>query len=170
MQQYDDLQEVFLDELMMNLFSLIADQVRHKQELFDDEGKIMESLLNSGYRIQDADTALTLMQTLVQRQAETFFEPERAVQTSGARAMNNEERGRFTVEAFSFVTKLTHLEIISEDQREDVLDRSLELYAGRIELDQVKALVAFSVFAATNTEYDDAPSSSRRRIKRTAWN
>lgn len=156
---------------MMNLFSLIADQVRNKQELFDDEGKIMESLLNSGYRIQDADTALTLMQTLVQKQSETFFEPERAVPISGARAMNSEERGRFTVDAFSFVTKLTHLGIISEDQREDVLERSLELYAGRIELDQVKALVAFSVFAATNsTEYDDAPSSSRRRIKRTAWN
>ena len=84
--------------------------------------------------------------------------------------MNSEERSRFTVEAFSFVTKLTHLGIISEDQREDVLDRSLELYAGRIELDQVKALVAFSVFAANNLEYDDAPSPSRRRIKRTAWN
>jgi uncharacterized protein Smg (DUF494 family) len=92
------------------------------------------------------------------------------VPVSGARAMTNEERGRFTIEAFSFVSKLTHLGIVSEDQREDVLERSLELYNGRIELDQVKALVAFSVFAANNVEYDDTPSSSRRRIKRTAWN
>ena len=155
---------------MMNLFSLIADQVRNKQELFDDEGKIMEALLNSGYRIQDADTALTLMQTLVQKQSETFFAPEQTIPATGARAMNSEERARFTVDAFSFVSKLTHLGIISEDLREEVLDRSLELYAGRIELDQVKALVAFSVFAVNQSDYDDAPPSTRRRIKRTAWN
>jgi uncharacterized protein Smg (DUF494 family) len=158
---------LILDELMMNLFSLIAEQVRNKQELFDHEGKIMESLINSGYRIQDADAALTLMQTFVQKQQDgTYFGPE---PVAGARVMNNEERSRFTLEAFSFASKLAILGIISEELRDDVLDRALTLYAGRIELDQMKALVALTLFA-NNLESEDNPPSFRRKIKRTAWN
>ena len=101
---------------MMNLFSLIADQVRNKQELFDEEGKIMQTLLNDGYHLHEADAALTLMQTLVQTEDERF--------STGAgrspcrmRTMNSEERARFTSDAFGFALKLTHLGIISEDQR-----------------------------------------------------
>ena len=53
-----------MDDRMMHLFSLIADQVQNKQELFDEEGKIMQALLNDGYRLHEADAALMLMQTL----------------------------------------------------------------------------------------------------------
>jgi hypothetical protein len=107
--------EDFLDELMMNMFSLIADQVRNKQELFDEEGKIMQALLNSGYHLHEADAALTLMQALVQKETETFFKPERAIQPFRVRTMTREERGRFSADAFSFALKLTLLGIISED-------------------------------------------------------
>ena len=62
-----------MNDQMMNLFSLIADQVRDKQELFDNEGKIMQALLNSGFRLREADAALMLMQALVQKQSESFF-------------------------------------------------------------------------------------------------
>jgi hypothetical protein len=44
-----------LDERMMTMVSLIANQVQNKQELFDDEGKIMQALLNNGYRLHEAD-------------------------------------------------------------------------------------------------------------------
>src|SRR5450759_1976686 len=104
---------------MMDLFSLIADQVRNKQELFDNEGKIMQALLNSGFRIQEADAALTLMQVLVKKQSESFFTTEPKASSIRMRAMNREERERCTVDAVGFGTKLAHLGIISEDQREE---------------------------------------------------
>ena len=33
----------------------------------------MQVLLNNGYHLHEADAALTLMQTLVQKEADTFF-------------------------------------------------------------------------------------------------
>ena len=153
---------------MMNLFSLIADQVRNKQDLFDHEGMIMQTLLNDGYHLHEADAALTLMQTLVRRQDESFFGPEPTGYPVGMRAMNSEERHRFENDAFAFALKLTHLGVLSEDQREEVLERAMNLYRERVELHHMKSLVAFMLFTSTQ-ERDDA-SSIRRVLKRTAWN
>jgi uncharacterized protein Smg (DUF494 family) len=161
--------EAFVDEQMMNLFSLIADQVRNKQDLFDNEGKIMQALLNSGFRLHEADAALTLMQTLVQRQSEGFFTTTQKASSLRLRAMNREERDRFTVDAFGFVAKLTHLGIISEDQREDLLEKAMTAYTERIELDHIKNLVAFTLFISPY-EREHNTAANLRRIKKTAWN
>jgi uncharacterized protein Smg (DUF494 family) len=160
--------EVQLDELMMNLFSLIADQVRNKQELFDDEGKIMQMLLNDGYHLHEADAALTLMQTLVKKQTESFFGPEQANFPAGMRTMNSEERRRFSADAFAFALKLAHLGVLSEDQREEILERAMTLYREKIELEHIKALVAFQLFAHSHEREDSA--ATPRKTRNTAWN
>jgi uncharacterized protein Smg (DUF494 family) len=153
---------------MMHLFSLIADQVQNKQELFDEEGKIMQALLNNGCRLQEADAALTLMQALVQKQTEGFFAT--TLSTSlGMRAMNREERDRFTLDAFGFITKLAHLGIIAEDQREELLERAMTVYTERIEVDDIKSLVAFTLFSSHQEHDGNAPTVSRR-VKKTSWN
>ncbi len=154
---------------MMHMFSLIADQVRNKQELFDEEGKIMQALLNSGYHLQEADAALTLMQNLVQKEADNFFAPERVLNPFRIRTMTREERDRFTAEAFSFVLKLTNLAIISEEQRDELLEKAMSMYTGRIDLDLIKTVVAYTLFAGAQ-EREHTALSNLRRIKNTAWN
>jgi uncharacterized protein Smg (DUF494 family) len=161
--------EIFLDEQMMDLFSLIADQVRNKQELFDNEGKIMQTLLNSGFLLTEADAALTLMQTLVQNQSESFMTRESRSSSIRMRTMNREERERFTVDAFGFVSKLTHLGIISEDQREELLEKAMTAYTDRIDLEHIKNLIAFIFFVSPH-EREHGSSANLRRIKNTAWN
>jgi uncharacterized protein Smg (DUF494 family) len=157
-----------VDERMMHLFSLIADQVQDKQELFDEEGKIMQALLNDGCRLQEADAALTLMQALVQKQTEGFFAT--TISSSlGMRAMNREERDRFAIDAFAFATKLTHLGIITADQREELLERAMTTYLERIELVDIKSLIAFTLFAGHHDSDIGAPSIGRR-TKKTSWN
>src|SRR5574341_656596 len=156
--------EVFLNELMMDLLSDIADQVRNKQELFENEGKIMQALLNDGYHLHEADAAITLMQTLVQKESESFFEPSRGADPVRMRAMSNEERARFTIDAFGFVSKLTHLGIIAEDQREELLEKALAAYAGRIELDHIKSLIAYILFIGPHDQ-EHGVSANLRRIK-----
>ncbi|HXY54201.1 MAG TPA: DUF494 family protein [Nitrospirota bacterium] len=158
-----------MNELMMNLFSLIAGQVRNKQELFDNEGKIMQVLLNSGCRLHEADAALTLMQTLVQKQSESFFTTVQNAATVRMRAMNREERDRFTIDAFGFASKLAHLGIISDDEREDLLEKAMTINAGRIELDHIKNLIAFVLFVNPQ-EQEHSFAADLRRIKKTAWN
>ncbi len=158
-----------MDEQMMDLFSLIADQVRNKQELFDNEGKIMQALLNSGFRIQEADAALTLMQVLVKKQSESLFSAEPKTSAIRMRAMNREERERFTVDAFGFISKLTHLGIISEDQREELLEKAMTAYAERIELEDIKNLITFIFFVSPHEREYGSPVNLRR-IKDTAWN
>jgi len=157
-----------LDERIINLVSLIAEQVQTKQELFSNEGKIMDSLMNSGYRLHEADAALTLMQTLAQTQEDAFFAEGDAPLPAGMRAMNTEERARFAMEAFSFITKLAHLGIITGDQREDLLEKALTLQFRKIELSHVKTLIALSLFADAQ-EDEDLPISALN-IRGTAWN
>jgi uncharacterized protein Smg (DUF494 family) len=129
----------------------------------------MQALLNSGCRLHEADAALTLMQTLVQKQSESFFTPAQAASSVRMRAMNREERDRFAVDAFGFVSKLTHLGIISDDQREDLLEKAMTVYTERIELDHIKNLIAFILFVHPQEQGHDI-SASLRRIKKTAWN
>src|SRR5574337_1487450 len=137
----------------MDLFSVIAGRVRNKQELFDAEGEIMQALLNDGYRLREADAALSLMQSLAGKEVAS---PVRM------RAMTREERGRITLDAFGFVSKLTHLGIISEDQREELIEKALTVYAEQIELDHIKALVAFVLFAAPHERNHNGPAVPRR--------
>jgi uncharacterized protein Smg (DUF494 family) len=156
-----------LDELMMNIFSLIADQVCHRQELFDKEARIMQTLLNDGYHIEEADAALTLMQNLVRQQTESFFGPDDQ-RLAAVRTMSSEERRRFTTEAFAFALKLTHLGVLSEDEREELLERAMNQYRERIELAHIKGLVAFMLFTSSR-EREEAGLSGLRRIKNTDW-
>ncbi len=159
--------EDFLDQLMMNMFSLIADQVCHRQELFDKEASIMQTLLNDGYHIQEADAALTLIQTIVRKQTETYFAegepPQRCV-----RNMSSEERRRFTTEAFAFALKLAHLGVLNEDEREELLEQAMNQHRERIELDHVKTLVALMLFTNPR-EREEAPFSGYRKMKATDW-
>jgi len=152
----------------MNLVSLITGQVQTKQELFSNEGKIMDSLMSSGYRLQEADAALTLMQALSQNEDDGLPGEERVVLKDGMRSMNTEERSRFTIEAFAFITKLSFLNIISEEQREEVLDKALSLHTGRIELSHMKSLLALDLFA-DEQEYENMLDSALNH-KGTAWN
>ncbi len=152
---------------MMTLFSFIADQIQDKQQLFDEEGKIMEALLNNGCILQEADAALTLMQTMVQKESDNLFAGQRT--PVSMRTMNREERDRFAIEAFGFITKLTCLGIVSEDQREELLDRAMAVYPERIGLEHIKSLIAFTLF--TNYQDQEAnPPAFGRRIRKTSWN
>jgi uncharacterized protein Smg (DUF494 family) len=157
-----------LNERIINLVSLIADQVQTKQELFSKEGKIMDSLMNSGYRLHEADAALTLMQGLAQNDDGAVSADGDSLVAAGMRAMNTEERARFAMDAFSFVTKLAHLGIITADQREDILEKALTLHARKIELSHVKTLITLNLFADTQDDEDLLLSSLS--IKGTAWN
>ena len=152
----------------MNLVSLITDQVQTKQDLFSNEGKIMDSLMSSGYRMHEADAALTLMQTLSQNVGDGLPGEERMTLSNGMRSMNTEERSRFTIEAFGFITKLSSLGIISGEQREELLDKALTLHAGRIELAHMKSLLALDLFA-DEQEYEDLLASALNH-KGTVWN
>lgn len=158
-----------MSELMMNLFSLIADQVRNKQELFEEEGKIMQALLNDGYHLHEADAAITLIQTLVQKESESLLDPSTIASPAQMRVMTREERERFDVDAFGFLSKLTRLGIITGEQREDLLEKALAGYAGRIGLDHIKSLVTFTLFVGPHDQ-EHGVSAGFRRIKSTAWN
>jgi uncharacterized protein Smg (DUF494 family) len=109
------------------------------------------------------------MQTLVQKQSESFFTLTQTTSSVRMRAMNREERDRFTIDAFGFVSKLTHLGIISDDQREELLEKAMTVYTERIELDHIKNLIAFILFVHPQ-EQEHNFAASLRRIKKTAWN
>ena len=157
-----------MDERIINLVSLIAEQVQTKQELFSTEGKIMDSLMNSGYRLHEADAALTLMQTLAQNEENAYSSEGDAPIPAGMRAMNTEERARFAMDAFSFITKLAHLGIITGDQREDLLEKALTLHSRKIELSHVKTLIALNLFADAHEDEDLLLSSLNAKV--TVWN
>jgi uncharacterized protein Smg (DUF494 family) len=157
-----------MDERIMNLVSLITDQVRTKQDLFKNEGKIMDSLVNSGYRLNEADAALTMLQTLSQDGDESVTGEAPLPLLGGIRIMNAEERSRFAVDAFSFITKLAHLGIISGELREELLGKALTLHSGRIELSHVRSLLAVNLFS-DEQEYEELLSSAPDSIG-TVWN
>lgn len=157
-----------LDERIMNMVSLIADQVQTKQELFSKEGRIMDMLMSIGYRLHEADAALTLMQSLALNEDNKIKSADEAALSSGVRTMTAEERLRFTHEAFSFIIKLAHLDIITMDQREDIIDKAMSLNTDRITENEIKSIAALSLFANIR-ECENMISSSLDR-QGMVWN
>jgi len=49
------------------------------------------------------------------------------------------------------------------------VERALTMYPDRIELDQIKNLVAYALFSNTR-DVDDNAQGLGRRIRKTAWN
>ncbi len=156
-----------MEEQMINMLSLIVDQVTNKQELFDEEARIMQALVNGGYHIHEADAALMLMQNFVQKQSEELLDITPASPLA-IRTMNGEERARFSIEAFAYLTKLCRLGILSADQREGVIEKALTVYPERIALEHMKSLIALIMFAPL--QQDESESRNTRRYKKTIWN
>ncbi len=150
---------------MMNLVSLIADQVQTRQDLFSNEGTIMDVLMSGGYHLQEADAAITLMQTLAR---DTAVAVERPRAFTGIRAMSTEERSRFALDAFGLVIKLAVLGVIDEDQREDIIEKALSLHRGKIDLASVKTLLSLNLFGDPG-DYQDLLSSSKHH-RGSSWN
>jgi uncharacterized protein Smg (DUF494 family) len=105
----------------------------------------------------------------VQIQDEESFGLDEPVGVLSMRAMNREERDRFTVDAFGFITKITNLGLIAEDQREELLERAMNMYTDRIGLDHMKGLVAYALFS-NSRDYDEGGRAVGRRIRKTSWN
>jgi Smg protein len=155
MQTSSENEENRLDERIMNIVSLIADQVQTRKELFRDEGRIMDTLMSSGYHLHEADATLTLMQSLAGTGGDAG-EDARPAEPAGMRAMSTQERARFSIEAFGFISKLATLGVITEDEREAIIEKSLALHRGRVLLDEVKSLLALSLFT-DGREPEDPP-------------
>ncbi len=83
--------------------------------------------------------------------------------------MNREERNRFTIDAFGFVTKLTSLGIVSEDKREELLDQAMTAYPDRIGLEHIKSLVAFTLFSNAQAQDMNTPAVGQH-ARKTCWN
>lgn len=141
--------EVQVDERMMSLFSLIAEQARDRKDLFEREEAIMQALLNTGCRLDEADAALSLMQSLAQERLDAVSGQYDG--PSWMRAMSRQERMRFSPEAFGFLSRLVRVGVLSEDQREEIIERAMTVYQGRIDLPEIKAMTA-SVFYAPENE------------------
>jgi len=161
--------ETVVDDRLMHLFSIIAGQVRNKQELFTKESTIMDTLLNQGFHVMEADTALMLMQSLVKRQTEQAFEEAPLPSSPGMRMMNVEERSRFTPEAFGFVTRLAQLGLISADERDMLIEKSLASSTERIDLGKIQDLTLLFLFTEDDGE-EDGLKDIQRKVRRTAWN
>ncbi len=139
-----------MDERMMSLFSLIAEQARNGRDLFEREEAIIQALLNTGCRLDEADAALSLMQTLAQERIDTVA--GRHEEQSLMRTMNRQERMRFSTEAFGFLSRLVRVGVLTEEQREEIIERAMTVYQGRIDLPEIKTITA-SLFYAPENEF-----------------
>ena len=151
-----------MEERILSLVSLIALQVQTRQELFSEEGAIMDALVSSGHHLQDVDAALTILQSLAQDGDGSGRDDAAAL-----RSMSAEERSRFTVEAFGLLTRLSALGVLSESAREEIIDKALSLYRGRIGLSEIRSLLALALFGDV-TEPDDAISPDHD-LRRRPW-
>lgn len=148
-----------MDERMINLFSLIAEYARERNDLFECEEAIIQALLNRGYRLDEADAALSLMQNLAEERLDAITDEKNRVLYM--RTMNREERSRFSTDAFGFLSRLVRLGVISEDQREEIIEKAMVIYSGRIDIQDIKAIIASILYIGGN---------NNQAVRASTWN
>ena len=155
-----------VDERMMHLFSLIAEQVSDKQELFDNEGKIMAALVDSGCHLHEVDAAITLMQSLVRARTDDIFCAASPGRTKGLRAMDVGRSASALRPRPSGSSPASRSSALSPGDRREILERAMDVFPERIELSQIKTLVAFTLFSGEDMRGNPVVARDAARTER----
>lgn len=112
-----------------------------EQEEFEP---LTEDLIGLGYTKQEIETALFWFYNRIENQKNAIFIND--VDTDSYRVLHEVERTILTPEAYGFLIELRHLGVINLTEMDLLIEKSVLLGNKRVSLNDVKALVANSIF------------------------
>jgi len=107
---------------VIEIVKYIVEQVAEQPELAESEDNIRDFLLDKGYPPNEINAALHLISMPASSDART--QPRRHSGKRPVRVLMPWERAKLSAEAQSILTKLDLMQLITEEEREAIIDRA----------------------------------------------
>ncbi len=136
-------------ERVLAIVSLIAQYVLEEKDPLT-ETELVEELLAVGFEAEEIDAAFSWMEG-VSLQAVHPLPPD--FQVPSCRIFTREEIRALSVEARGFLVKLRMMGILDDETQEEIIAKALQVAGDELDLKEVKALTALSLFARSQEEW-----------------
>ena len=125
----------------MDIISFIIKEVLEGKDLFETETKIVESLMDQGYSLEEIDSAFDWLSSLATKgMAKKRLEP-----TTSKRILHHLERLRLSSRAYGLLIRMQELGLITPSQQEEIIEQALTSgeEVGREEIKRIAGQVVF---------------------------
>jgi len=135
-----------LKERIFGIVNLIVNHILENDDLDHEKNNVMENLISKGYNPNEIIDAFTWIRSFATNlyndmQFDKFYNKPHAF-----RILSEEERMRFTVEAWGFLIKLRELGIIDDSLREEIINKALLIIDDEVDLDDIMIVASLAVF------------------------
>ncbi|MBN1142200.1 MAG: DUF494 family protein [Deltaproteobacteria bacterium] len=137
---------------VLAIVNLIAQYVFENQELFNDDG-IIQELINVGFDLDEINAAFSWIENLSVESLDG--KEKRGLPTVNTfRVFSPEEKSALTLEAQGLLVRLWSLGLMDTEEMEDLISNALSMEDGEVTLQDMKAMVAITLFSRTLKQYD----------------
>lgn len=137
---------------VLAIVNLIAQYVFEKNDFLNDDG-IIQELINVGFHLDEINAAFAWIENLSIQSLET--NGKGGVPTNNTfRVFSSEEKGALSMEAQGLLLRLWSLGLVDAEEMEDIISNVLSMNDGDVTLQDLKAMVAITLFSRTMKQYE----------------
>ncbi|MBM7623533.1 DUF494 family protein [Sporohalobacter salinus] len=118
-----------MNENVIEIVSYLVKQIMHNEDIIENEEQLVENLVSQGYEIADIDTAFELIFS-----SDVYNEENGAEDSNdefkfkkSQRILDIRERFKLSVSAQGVLLRLSSLGLISDDELEELLEKSVHI-------------------------------------------
>lgn len=142
-----------MKERIFGIVNLIVNHILENDDPEHNKNNVMETLVSKGYNPNEIIDAFTWIRSFAvnlynDMQFDKFHHKPHAF-----RILGEEERIRFTVEAWGFLIKLRELGIIDDPLREEIINKALLIIDDEVDLDDIMIVASLSIFRHSYSFY-----------------
>jgi Smg protein len=117
-----------MNENVIEIVSYLVKRIMHNEGMIEDEKKLVKNLVNQGYEIDDIDMAFELIfsSNLNTNQNNNFEAEEGKLEFNNSqRVLDFKEKFKLSLSAQGVLIRLSTLDLISDEELEKILDKSV---------------------------------------------
>ncbi|NLC71002.1 MAG: DUF494 domain-containing protein [Desulfuromonadaceae bacterium] len=141
-----------LRDRVLAIVNFIAQYVFEKNDFLNDDG-IIQELISVGFNLDEINAAFSWIENLSTESLDT--EGAKEVPANHTfRIFSSEEKSALSLESQGLLSRLWVLGLVNADEMDEIISNALSMNDGDVTLQDVKAMVAITLFSRTLKHYD----------------
>lgn len=118
-----------MNENVIEIVSYLVKRIMHNEDVIENEEQLVENLVNQGYEIADIDMAFELIfsSNIYDEENEVKDNNHKFELKRSQRILDVRERFKLSIPVQGALLRLTNLGLISDDELEEVLEKTVHI-------------------------------------------
>ncbi len=137
---------------VLAIVNFIAQYVFEKNDFLNDDS-IIQELISVGFNLDEINAAFSWIENLSVETLDTVEAREIPAHHT-FRIFSAEEKNALSLEAQGLLSRLWTLGLVDADEMDEIISNALSMNDGDVSLQDIKAMVAITLFSRTLKHYD----------------